>query len=72
MRETIEASEAAEILGVSTWTVYSLARRGVLPHIRIGRRTLFRRQSLLEWLAEQEAASMIQPDPGPGVRRLKA
>lgn len=71
LRETIEASEAAELVGVSEWKIYDLARRHLLPHVRIGRRVLFRRQSLLQWLADQEAASVRQ-EPAPGrVRSLK-
>jgi excisionase family DNA binding protein len=58
MRETIRAPEAATIIGVSTWVIYELARRRAIPHIRIGRRVLFRRSSLLAWLAEQEEKSI--------------
>lgn len=57
-RETIEAAEAAEILGLSTWTVYALARRGEIPHVRVGRRLLFRRATLLAWLEAREAESV--------------
>ena len=57
MRETIEAREAAEIIGLSEWTVYDLARRREIPHIRLGRRVLFRRTTLLSWLSEREAQS---------------
>lgn len=57
MRETIEAAEAAEILGLSTWTLYDLARRHAIPHVRVGRRVLFRRASILAWLDAQEALS---------------
>jgi len=73
MRETIEAKEAAEVLGLSTWSVYDLARRRVIPHIRVGRRVLFRRSSILAWLEQQEQASVrVEPEPAQGkIRRLK-
>lgn len=74
LRETIEAREAAAILGVSEWTVYNLARRRIIPHIKIApRRVLFRRASLLAWLDAQEQASMaVEPEPECGkIRRLK-
>ncbi|SHF31404.1 DNA binding domain-containing protein, excisionase family, partial [Desulfofundulus australicus DSM 11792] len=58
MRETMTAKEAAEILGVSEWTVYDLARRQMVPHVKIGRRVLFRRTSILAWLEAQEQASV--------------
>ncbi|OIQ12805.1 helix-turn-helix domain-containing protein [Neomoorella thermoacetica] len=61
-RETITAREAAKIIGVSEWTIYDLARRHVIPHIRVGRRVLFRRSGLLAWLEQQEAAS-LKPEP---------
>ncbi|MCL6612473.1 MAG: helix-turn-helix domain-containing protein [Peptococcaceae bacterium] len=72
MRETIEAKEAATILGLSEWTVYDLARRRVLPHVRVGRRVLFRRTSILAWLEAQEVASVAAPAVESGrIRRLK-
>jgi excisionase family DNA binding protein len=73
VRETITAEEAAVIIGVSEWTVYDLARRRVLPHIRVGRRVLFRRTSILAWLEQQEATSMKpEPEAARGrIRRLK-
>lgn len=69
-RETIEAGEAADLLGLSVWTLYDLARRRSIPHIRVGRRVLFRRASLLAWLDQQEAASTTPPEPPGGIRRL--
>lgn len=72
MRETIEAKEAAELLGLSEWSVYNLARRRVLPHIKVGRRILFRRASLLDWLDEREQASVQQEPVQTGkVRQLR-
>ena len=73
MSETMTASEAADLLGLSGWTVYDLARRREIPHVRIGRRILFRHESLLNWLAEREAASVrVEPETVPGgIRRLK-
>ncbi|MDN5325831.1 MAG: hypothetical protein PWP41_527 [Moorella sp. (in: firmicutes)] len=73
LRETITAPEAAQMLGVSEWTVYDLARRRQIPCIRLGRRVLFRRASLVAWMAEQEAAS-LKPEPGQfgKIRKLHA
>ena len=61
-RETLEAAEAAEILGLSRWTLYDLARHHAIPHVRVGRRVLFRRMSILAWLDAQEAVSMGKPE----------
>lgn len=73
LRETITAPEAAQILGVSEWTVYDLARRRVIPHIRLGRRVLFRRSTILTWLEQQEAASLkSEPVQFGKIRKLHA
>ena len=46
----ISAEKAAEILGVSSWTVYEYCRQGVLPHKRLGRRVLFSKERLEDWV----------------------
>jgi len=72
MTETMTAKTAAEFLGLSEWSVYDLVRRRIVPHVRVGRRVLFRKQTLLEWLSEQEEASVGEQEPVPGkIRRLK-
>jgi excisionase family DNA binding protein len=53
--DVITADEAAAILGVSRWTLYSAANRNDVPHRRLGRRMLFSRRALLIWL---EGASL--------------
>ncbi len=45
------AQEVAEMLRVPRSTVYELARSRRIPFIKVGRRTLFARQTLLEWIA---------------------
>lgn len=73
MRETLTASEASELLGLSKWSVYELTRRKEIPHIKIGRRVLFRRESLLAWLSVRERDSIeVEPEQTVGgLRRLK-
>jgi excisionase family DNA binding protein len=48
--DVISADEAATMLGVSRWTLYSAANRREVPHRRLGRRMLFSRRALLLWL----------------------
>jgi excisionase family DNA binding protein len=48
--EVLTADAAATLLGVSIWTLYAAANRHEIPHRRIGRRMLFSRHALLEWL----------------------
>lgn len=46
----ISAKEAAEILGIHIGTLYDQARLGEIPCRRAGRRFIFTRESLAEWL----------------------
>lgn len=47
------AQEVADLLRVPRSTVYELARSRRIPFLKVGRRTLFARQTLLEWIASQ-------------------
>jgi excisionase family DNA binding protein len=49
--------EVAAALGVSVWTVRALTRSGVLPSVRLSRRTIRYRPSVLDTLPETEAAA---------------
>ncbi len=48
--DVLTVDEAAALLRVSRDSVYEAASRGELPHRRIGRRVLFSRAALLDWL----------------------
>lgn len=48
----LNANEAADILGVSTWRLYQLAREHKVPAVRMGERGLrFSEKALEEWAA---------------------
>lgn len=47
---TITVDEVAELLGVARKTVYEAAGRGDIPCRRLGRRVLFSRRAIMEWL----------------------
>jgi excisionase family DNA binding protein len=47
------AQEVAELLRVPRSTIYELARSRRIPFVKVGRRTLFVQQTLLEWIAAQ-------------------
>ena len=49
-KEVMTADEVAAFLGVDRNTVYDYAGRGVIPHQRLGKRVLFRRGALVQWL----------------------
>lgn len=48
--EVLTAEEAARLLRVSTKTVLTLARHGVLPGVKVGRAWRFVRADLLDYL----------------------
>ena len=49
----LTAQEVAELLRVPRSTIYELARTRRIPFLKVGRRTLFAQQALLEWIATQ-------------------
>lgn len=72
-REVLNAEEAAEFLGVDRKTVYEAVARRQLPHRRLGKRILFSRAALLEWLsAGPPPSSAPKPAPATPVVRDQA
>lgn len=59
-KEIVDVEGAAELLGVSTWTIYHLARGGKLPGTRVGREWRFVRASLIQWVANGSQADQLQ------------
>ena len=54
-KEVLNVDEAAELLGVSPWTVREQARVGRLPGRKVGKEWRFSRQALLDWLSNGDA-----------------
>ena len=50
--EIMNASEAAEFLGLDRKSVYEQVQARKIPHNRVGRRILFSRGALVEWVGE--------------------
>lgn len=48
--EVMTAEQVAEMLGVDKKTIYDKANRGQIPCRRLGRRMLFGRRAILDWL----------------------
>ncbi|MFC0472500.1 helix-turn-helix domain-containing protein [Halalkalibacter kiskunsagensis] len=57
-RGTITVKEAASYIGVSKDLIYQLVRESKLPHVKVGRRILFRREVIDHWMNNQEAYSI--------------
>jgi excisionase family DNA binding protein len=54
--DVLNADEVAHLLRVDRKTVYDAAGRGHLPHRRLGKRLVFSRAALLNWLACKPAS----------------
>ncbi len=57
--EVLDVGGAARVLGVSTKTIYTLARKGDIPARRIGREWRFARKNLVEWVANSSQADQV-------------
>lgn len=53
--EILNKKEVAEMLRVSPRTVLSLARKGVIPSVKIGKEVLFFKVSILKWLRKNNS-----------------
>ena len=57
--EILDVEGAARLLGVSTTTIYQLARKGALPATRVGREWRFVRQNLIQWVGAGSEADQL-------------
>lgn len=55
--EVLNVEQVADLLGLGRNTVYEAANRGEIPHRRVGRRLIFSRTAVLEWLQAKPAAN---------------
>jgi excisionase family DNA binding protein/YgiT-type zinc finger domain-containing protein len=60
--EVMNVEEVADLLRVSTQTVYNLARSGKLPAVKIGREWRFRRDEILAVLSKEHQAAAVSED----------
>jgi excisionase family DNA binding protein len=59
MREfgILQAHEVAELLKLRQSTVLDLSRRGILPAFKIGKHWRYRRNDLIDWVANRSEAA---------------
>lgn len=62
--EVMDADELAVFLGVDRKTVYDYAGRGEIPHRRLGKRLLFSRSAIVEWLGARDSLNGCRVAPG--------
>jgi excisionase family DNA binding protein len=48
----LDVAEAAALLKVSKETIYKRVRDNAIPHARLGRKLLFHKQTLTQWVAD--------------------
>jgi excisionase family DNA binding protein len=49
--ELLDVAGAADLLDVSTRTIYRLVKEQKIPHARVGRKLRFHKSSLVQWIA---------------------
>lgn len=57
-RKTMTAEEAAQYIGIHKETIYVMARKREIPHIRIRRRIFFSQETLDAWMRDLEQKSL--------------
>lgn len=50
---TLTVNEVAELIGVSTSTVYTMTRLNEIPHKKVRGRILFHRKTIEQWLTNE-------------------
>jgi excisionase family DNA binding protein len=58
-KSILDVHGAATLLGVSTATIYKLARAGKIPATRVGREWRFAKGSLIQWVTNGSAADQL-------------
>lgn len=53
-KNTLDVKDAADYLQVSTDTIYDMVRKKEIPHFRVRRRIFFSKNTLDEWISQQE------------------
>lgn len=54
-RKLIGARELAEVLNIDKQTIWRMAKRGLLPSVRLGGRVRFDPRAIADWLREHTA-----------------
>lgn len=54
---TLTVNEVAELIGVSTATIYTMARLNEIPHKKIRGRVLFHRETIEKWFTNEEVST---------------
>jgi excisionase family DNA binding protein len=53
----VKAGEVADSLGKSPKTVYKMAQRGALPHVKFGSSVMFDPDEIIRWIDDHRVAA---------------
>lgn len=54
IRKTLTVTDVANLLGVSSYTIYNMVRDDQIPYIKVRTRILFRLESINAWIDQME------------------
>lgn len=53
--DRMTVKEAAAYIGASEYKTYELVRQKKIPHFKLGAKIVFRKETIDQWIAQQEA-----------------
>ena len=59
VKELLNVSEVAKVLGIKPQTVYQYVSRGIIPFVKIGSRVRFDEQAIIEWINSKKAEVIV-------------
>ncbi len=71
LSDRISLQETAEITGLRKSTLYKMTMTGAIPYMKLGKRLVFSRKSILEWM-EARIKSPCCPDATMDLRLISA
>jgi excisionase family DNA binding protein len=71
MKALKSVEQAAELLGISPWTVRSYLKQGRLPAVRIGRRVLLQEEDLQQFVTASKAQPISRGSEQPASEGLQ-
>lgn len=62
--DVMNATETADYLRCSLGKVYDMAKRGVIPFVKMEGRILFRKLDIFNWLGTMQGGAIFNPTTG--------
>lgn len=72
MSPLLTAEEVAGLLGMGTDWVYAETRAGRIPHVKLGRYRRYRAETIAQWIADLERATVAPTTKRPRTRSTRA